>query len=258
MEISHVVIVGLSITSHEVLEPLASEDQLLQFFSCLKNRAGDALAVAIHLIQKPLPEDKGALLYVSLLVVRLLNKPLETERIGDLHKGLLRRAQQSQQSSEPSGVFLGAKEDIYKANGGLFRLLAEEEPLGDQIDGAIHLVLKFNQIRQGVSLGLYKPAVKPFPIHQRQEGCTTGLELTLEKTRCVRIRQGFVAAEMIEVCQGNANKAGEALPKPNFVFKADLWKREPFGLVPYMIKQIFEVTFVFGHINDNRFVLEGL
>ena len=131
--------------------------------------------MAIHLIQKPLPEDKGELLYVSFLVVRLLNKFLETQWIGNLHKGLLRRAQYSQQPPEPSGVFLGAKEDIYKANGALLRLLAEEEPLGDQIDGAIQLVLKFNQIRQGVSLGLYKPVVKPLPVHQRQEGCMTGL-----------------------------------------------------------------------------------
>jgi len=96
MEIGHVVMVGLSITSHEILEPLASENQLLQFFSCLKNRAGDALAVAIHLIQKPLPEDKGELLYVSFLVVRLLNKSLETQWIGNFNKGLLRRAQYSQ------------------------------------------------------------------------------------------------------------------------------------------------------------------
>lgn len=199
MEIRHVVIVGLSITCHEILEPLASEDQLLQFFSCLENRAGDALAVAIHLIQKPLPEDKGELLYVSFLVVRLLNKSLETEWIGNLHKGLLRRTQYRQQPPEPSGVFLGAKEDIYKANWGLLRLLAEEEPLGDQIDGAIHLVLKFNQIRQGVSLGLYKPAVEPSPVYQRQKGGTTGLEFTLEKTRCVRILQVFITAEMIEV-----------------------------------------------------------
>lgn len=57
--------------------------------------------------------------------------------------------------------------------------------------------------------------------------------------------------------KSNANERGEPLPCQYSIIKAELRERETFAFVFDMIKQVLEVAFVLGYINDKRTVLKG-
>lgn len=57
--------------------------------------------------------------------------------------------------------------------------------------------------------------------------------------------------------KSNANERGEPLPGQYSIIKAELRERETFAFVFDMIKQVLEVAFILGYINDKRTVLKG-
>jgi hypothetical protein len=258
IQINEIFLAGLGIFLDETLKTLSPEDTFFELRPCLKDRPCDALTMAIHLIQEAASQNVREFVGTPAIVAGFPEKLLEVQCLRDLHKGLLRRADQGYQSTEPSRVFLASEKDVHKTEGGFFGLLTEEEPQGHNINGPVHFPLKLDEVCQGVPLGLYKSEVKPSAVHERQEGGSACFQFALEITRFVRVGEGPEAYQVIKVSEGNAKKPGEFLPPEDPVLKTYLRKGHALLLISDVVEDILKDTLVFGSINDNPAIFKSL
>jgi hypothetical protein len=152
-----------------MLNFLVSQYEFLQLKGRLEDRPGDALAVAIHLLQQSITKIGCDLFEVSILVFGLFEEVFQIQWVGNLYKEPLGRAKNNQPPAEPPRVFLTAEYNVNDVAGWPVGLLTEEKPLRDNVYGTIDRLLQFDEICSRLLLGLDKSSIKTSGINQRKE-----------------------------------------------------------------------------------------